>query len=438
MPRGLEIVLTLVGVLLIVLLVRSSLLASRGSRWSLGQVAGFAAVVLPNATTAVAAFTGTRIATTNTFYQPVIYFTGAAEQVNRVASPTLATLFIIVGLVSAIRHHRINPAPLLYLIVLIIGAIGGAEAGFPLITTARLTMVAVIASLIFIPPGKAVLAGAAYGLALLAGLSLVGAALHPTAFFGACGSRKCGAFGILYTGVADNSNAFGLLMALAVPVVYFGLGRNRWLFTIVATSLALASGSRTAQIAALIGVLLVAVAGQRRSPGRRRFAATTALLAAASVIALPLLNLPDSAFTGRAYLWRMALSEFRRQPLTGYGADYWASNVTNQVIAGAAGYATHNQLTETLLVSGVLGLLATLGVVAAVVANNRADGTVLAIVATSVLICGTLERPWSLGGVDWMAWSIFVTLSLSPGPSVVAFHEPGELLHRSAVAEAAA
>lgn len=415
------------GVVMAILFVRALRPMLQRQEWTTATFLGFITVLLPNATTATAVFLGTRTVVLDGFYNGIVTYGGAAARVNAFASPILAVLALLVIVLSAKLTTRPNLAPAAIAALVVLGLIFGTLFGSSLANGSVITLLVVLLAAVFIPRGRGFLEGAALALALLMVLSLLGALVAADSVAATCGLRKCGALGFLFSGIADNNNAFGLLAAMAIPVLYFGLRKHQLLFATAATVLAVSSGSRTGAIAAAAALVLCAL---HKSTTLRtaslRLAAVVATALGVGVVALPLLPLSPEAFTGRVALWRTAFDEMSRQPFLGHGGEFWREQVNFRVIAHAAGYSTHNQFVESYFVGGVFGvvLLAT-AVVIALRANRGQLGQV-SILLTPILICALTERPWSFGPIDWLSWSLVVTLTTRFVPATDSVEPPAE------------
>ena len=404
--------ITVLGVVSLGLVGRSLLGPDRVERVDKTAIVAFLAVILPNLTTAIGAFTGGQVYGTDTFFNRVTTFNGISAQVNAVANPSLLLVTLLILALSLVQRSRPNVAPALFALLLMVSALAAWTNGGALLTGPRAVLFALVACAVFLQRGRSVLSGAGLGLALLASVSAIGTALAPQAVTLPCESRKCGAFGVLLVGVAGDNNSFGLLMALGVPVVYFGVRRYGIHLAALLTLLALGSGSRTAQVAAVLTFIVIVwrhLSSRSSTQQADRVAVATAITGLVTMAIVPFVGLESDALTGRAGLWAIALERIGANPF-GYGPDSWSTLVTIGVIPRSAGYATHNQGLEVLYVAGALGLaiMLTLGVVLTV--KNSGSLGRLAVLTLPVIVCGIAERPWSLGAIDWMSWSILVVL----------------------------
>jgi len=168
----------------------------------------------------------------------------------------------------------------------------------------------------------------------------------------------------------------GLLCLMAYPYLHRGLNKLAW--TVGLTSLFLAQ-SKTAWLAFLIcaGTLLAAQRGSafwRRlsDPMRPAVGMTTLVGVMLSVVLLgatvmfsdlgdhisAFMTSPEgaqlSSLTGRDRIWAIALEEWQRNPIFGYGPDIWGEAFRNSISMPSATHA-HNQFMDTLSRSGSVG-----------------------------------------------------------------------------------
>ncbi|NII42310.1 O-antigen ligase [Curtobacterium flaccumfaciens] len=401
------------GLVMAVLFIRALRPMWNRQQWTTATVLGLITVLLPNATTAASVFLGSRSVILDGFYNGIVSYGGTAAKVNTIASPLLAVLALIVLAASLKMSSKPNLAPAAIAGLVVLGLIFGSLYGSSLANGGVITLLLVLIAAVFVPRGRGVLEGAAIGLALLIVLSLLGSLVAASSVSQSCGLRKCGALGFLFSGVADNNNAFGLLASMAIPVLYFGLRKHQLLFATAAAVLAVSSGSRTGAIAAACGLILCAI--HKRAAlrtGSLRLAIFAASVLGVGVGILPLLPLSPEAFTGRVALWRTAFSEMAKQPFIGHGGEFWRDQVNFRVIAHAAGYSTHNQFVESYFVAGIFGIVLLFAAVIIALRANRGHLGQVSILLVPILICALTERPWSLGPIDWLSWSLVVVLTI--------------------------
>jgi len=106
-----------------------------------------------------------------------------------------------------------------------------------------------------------------------------------------------------------------------------------------------------------------------------------------------------SRFTGRDVIWSLAVQEWMRNPLFGYGISMWNDAYRMQIGMDHA-VSAHNQFLQTLSVAGsigLIGLLVYLGTLMryAVRAARRSQGLSIALLILVLLRCVT-ETPLQL------------------------------------------
>jgi len=402
---------------MLLVMVLKSIVAARRLGLSNSSFWFFAVLVLlTNLSGVVSQFNGGRTESLTTIGQSVVTMPASATFAASLVVPGLMLGSFFYMFRQGTRNMRINAGAFCYFMVLVFAGMGSLNAGFPFLEGSKFALFATALALIFAPRNLNGLVGAAHALGILVALSAILALFDPKTVAEVCGERKCGLLGSLYNGIYFNFNGFGLLMAVAVPVLYFGMIRYRGAFVFAAVFMTGASGSRTSQIAAALVFLLIILFEYSRHRARRVvifLSVASAVGAVGATIALPLIGLPGDSFTGRVNLWNDALGRLRESPLVGFGPDSWASLQQIGLITRASAYATHNQFVETLYVSGTLGLIAMTGVFVAVVHANRGYLGQLAILLFPVLMIAATERPWSLGPPDWLSWSLLLTVCTS-------------------------
>lgn len=373
----------------------------------------FSVVVVPNMTTTVAMFREERIVIIDPLYNWTVALTGLALKVNQFASPLLLVITALIIILEVRRTTSINWAAALFILLLTVSALAKWNTGAQFLDGGQLTLLAVVFAAVIIPPGPEPLRGAAYGVGILLCLSAFGAIIRPSMAAPACDERKCGILGSFYVGIADNQNTFGLMMAFAIPVLYVGLKRYNLVFSFFATFLAMASGSRTATIAAAITAVCVLVhffsTKVKSQHGSKLPIAAAGIFSGVGLI-LPLIGLPNETFTNRAGLWQLALQVSKESWFLGNGPTLWRSYVDLGVIPRAAGYSTHNQAIETLFVTGTIGVVIMACVIIVVIKGNIGALGMLALFMVPITIASSTERPWSLGAIDWASWTLVLFL----------------------------
>lgn len=256
-------------------------------------------------------------------------------------------------------------------------------------------------------PGPGAILGAALYGATLTIVSAVLLAFREDAAVRPCGA-KCGPLGQLYTGAFVNENAFGLSAAIALPFVLLAFDGWRRLAMVLALSVAVAgSESRTAQVAMLAtGVMFLATRGRNARPLATAAAAFTA--GAALLIPLMIAERSSQAFTGRGYVWWVAIQGWTEHWTLGLGGPAWRQVRASTLAVGEeAVYSPHNQWLDILFAGGAL---AAAGLALLLVTMYRSaipqDQVAVCLVIVAVMVTGIGERPWSFAAPDWLFWSL--------------------------------
>ncbi len=189
-----------------------------------------------------------------------------------------------------------------------------------------------------------------------------------------------------------NKNTLGYLEAWAVPaaaglaVITPGGGRALWWLVALMAAAGLGfSYARTAWIAAVVGVLLLAI-------GRWRWSGVVGvlvvgLIGAAAVIKKAglkrLTALWAHGLSGRGGLWRAALTVTRHHPVFGVGPGNSPAALAPYVPPAFRGLTPHDAILETLVELGIPGLILLAGVV-------------IMAIRVAVLRAPTWQHGWAL------------------------------------------
>lgn len=191
-------------------------------------------------------------------------------------------------------------------------------------------------------------------------------------------------FQLRYSGLAAGPNAMGPLAVLALVCLWcspFSRRQVQVCSWVIAIATLFMTQSRTSWIAALLcflTLLFIQHKGRLKGFGLGRqykLISQTALLGLMLLVLLVMIALISGAFdarvsrffesrvgsdlltlTGRTEIWAVALQEWRRSPVFGYGPLMWDAYHRFQ-IGYAAAFHAHNQFLNVLAVSGVVGLL---------------------------------------------------------------------------------
>lgn len=403
------------GIILLVLLLKSFGAAKASALVTPTFVLSAAIVLLTNITSTVSQFSGGRSVQYTELRQAIVQLSGPAMAASRIVVPGLISVALVYCLHRFGRGPlHLNVAATFFALILMLGTIASAYQGFPLVAGRSLGYLLAVVAIALAPRNLETLRGAAHAVGLLVALSALVSLVDPVAASGICDARKCGALGGLYNGVSFSFNEFGMLMAVAGPILYFGLSKYKITFVLASAFLGFASGSRSSQLAIAVTLMLLFVHHQSSRNGRKAWTAlpvTAAAIALACSVALPLIGLPNEQFTGRVRLWNIGLQEFTESPVIGHGSELWSTFQQTGLIARASAYSTHNQFIDLLFVSGLAGLALYMLATWNVARHNKGNMARLAVLVVPALILGSTERPWSLGDPDWMSWSFLVVLA---------------------------
>jgi O-antigen ligase len=219
---------------------------------------------------------------------------------------------------------------------------------------------------------------------------------------------------VRFWGLETHANSMAPLALVYVLVALHQPFERRWLQRfglILGVGVLLFAQSKTTLTAAAITVPLLLVV---RSGAWG--AAAFSLLSLGGVIGLAMLLLPAlgvtleglsetqqgyeaSRFTGRDVIWSLAVQEWMRNPLFGYGITMWNETYRMQIGMDHA-VSAHNQFLQTLSVAGTMGLIGLvvyLGVLVryAIRAARPSRGLSVALLILVLLRCVT-ETPLQL------------------------------------------
>ncbi len=245
-------------------------------------------------------------------------------------------------------------------------------------------------------------------------VSAVATFYNPGLTFVPCRVDKCNEIGEFYSGLWTNPNGFALLVALSG--MWFLSGKStaqRVLSGSAIAILLIAAGSRTAQIAALVGLFLYILAG--RANQRRLKLAGMLTVGVWSVSLIPIfVPFDDSQFTQRGLLWSAAKTGILSHPF-GQGADAWRDlyELYNSIISSGT-YSAHNEILDVAFRGGIVAAIALLVAVlnlAVRFSRSSPDSGRLGISALGVAgALSLLERPWGMSSVDWLTFTLIILI----------------------------
>jgi O-antigen ligase len=212
-------------------------------------------------------------------------------------------------------------------------------------------------------------------------------------------------------GLTDHPNTLGLIAVLAFLLTLSDASRWRVLHLGIAGGVLVASESRDAWIAGIAGVALIV--GRRLGGGSAlRGSLTPALLLGAPVAAIAVLWLAATSavrevditsFNGRLPLWQDSVAVWKTAPVLGLGDGVWKALIQSGRVPSYGGEA-HNQLLETLVTHGIVGLLLLIVIVVAWSAGVRRAARSgywePALIMVVLVVYSVFASPLAFGGTD--------------------------------------
>jgi O-antigen ligase len=397
--------------------------------------------ILPSALVVI---TGNLDRRLDAFRELAPFFPSWYRDADRIALFLLAALagFLLLRRLASDRVP-VHTTGLFALLLWTVAQLSSGLQGGPLISPRGALLLLCLLTATTLPRGRGACLGAGvFGVTLAIASSVLGVFRHDIAFVAGC-EGACGGLG--FSGVLPNENLLGVTLVVSIPFVYLGFrGHVRLWFVLYLAGMAIATGSRTAVVAAIaISLALLIVRPQldsdRKTPGRGAIAGLVLVAATIGSVYVALHHWNPYALTTRPLLWRVASSYIHRSPWFGYGPEKWSSLYGSSEIPLAGQRSTHNLWMDVLFVAGIVGavLLVALAL-AALWSSGRARPGVLLVLAT-ILMVGTTEGSWSVGTLDLQSFSL-VALILTgatggrEAPPLVATEStarPGRLLPAS-------
>jgi O-antigen ligase len=215
-------------------------------------------------------------------------------------------------------------------------------------------------------------------LAILVLSSLITSVAMPAAALETYAIGLIPGFPLRFWGLTTHANVMGPLAALSILLCIAKPFDNRGLQVSALTAFTLAwllAQSKTAWLALLAAIVAYGVVKNLERPQHQilRLTKVTLAIAGVTLLAIVMLNgeltLQDNShgrvygggdFSGRTIIWEVALREWIKNPLFGYGPSIWSPEYRAQIGMNFAFHA-HNQFYQTLSEAGSVGvaLLAT-------------------------------------------------------------------------------
>lgn len=220
---------------------------------------------------------------------------------------------------------------------------------------------------------------------------------------------------IRFWGLESHANSMAPLALVYLLLAIHQPFERRWLQRLgmaLGVGVLLLAQSKTIWTAAAITLPLLLVMRSRRAWGPALFSLfALGVLGAFALLLLPLLGVSvgevsesrqgheAATLTGRDLLWSLAVQEWMRNPLFGYGITMWNDSYRMQVGLDHA-VSAHNQFLQSLSVAGSIGLIGLLVYVGALLAyaisaRRASRGLSLALFIVVFVRCVT-ETPLSV------------------------------------------
>jgi hypothetical protein len=342
--------------------------------------------------------------------------------------------FLLIKRLS-VGHIYVNTAGAFAVLLWVVALLSaGLQGGNPLSGRGGALLLCLLAATV-LPRGRGACLGAGIlGVTLAIASGILAVFRYDVAFIVPC-EGACSWLG--FTGVLPNENLLGVTLAASVPFAYLGFrGRPRtWLALFLACG-AVATGSRTAALAAVITVTTLLIVRPRLDADRtpRLMAGAWLVLGGAVATSVYVVrhHWNPTALTDRPEAWEVAWRYIGRSPWFGYGPEKWGSLSASSEIPLAAQRSTHNQWTDVLFIAGGVGAVVFVGIgLATIVSAGRARaGVVLALAA--MLMIGTTEGLWPPATLDLLSFSLVALIltgptgesRLTPAPRTAALARP--------------
>ncbi len=214
------------------------------------------------------------------------------------------------------------------------------------------------------------------------------------------------------TGLSPHPNALAAIAVVALLVEIGFVHGSRWARLAGAGAAATCVALTQSNTAYIAGGLAVAVMLATRHVAYRRLLLAVCAAVLAVYVVSPTTVVPSalqssdyvSSVSGRTAIWSVSLGEWERRPLTGYGPGFFSPASVSQHFPEALQVTNaHDQLVQTLVESGVLGVLGLVMVLVATIAcawrARRVDGGLALALVASFWIFGITETPMRVVGV---------------------------------------
>ena len=233
------------------------------------------------------------------------------------------------------------------------------------------------------------------------------------------------------SGLAPHPGALSLVAMLALLIAvgsHAAKRRTRFVDLTAAMSCLILAQSNSGWICTILGLVVLAVVRHRAI---RALAFTASLVILGALLAFPILLHVDwtqgssyiETVSGRTSIWQLALDEFQRHPITGYGPAFLGPTYRGIYVPQSLQYATegHNQFFQSLGEDGLVGVVAVgfitlVSLVAAWRVRRRDEALALAISLATVgwSLTGTPIYPSGLIAGPLIIFGLLVTQPSHP------------------------
>ena len=353
------------------------------------------------------------------FRELVAIYPGWYLNASRLAMLLVAALATFL-LLKRSRSERVqvHAAGLFAILLWTVAALASGLQGGRLLSLGGAAMLVCLIAATVLPRGRGACLGAGiFGVTLAVASGALAVFRHDLAFIDPC-EEACGGLG--FTGVLPNPDLLGVALAASIPFAYLGFrGSARYWFTLYLAGMAIASGSQTATLAALItvGALFIVrprVDADHSTPGRAAIAGLVLAGAVFGSVYVAQHDWDSSALTNRPVLWQVASEYVQESPLLGYGPDKWASLYGSSEIPRAAQRSAHSTWMDVLFVSGWVGAALLLSMALAMLWSSGYARSGVMLALATITVIGTTEGTWSIGAFDFLSFSLVALILTGP------------------------
>lgn len=234
--------------------------------------------------------------------------------------------------------------------------------------------------------------------------SLIGGLIIPEFMMYNAESQKAIIAGWELAGPFGHANVLGMYCAVAFALVPL-LTETRWRLAIGAILVVtlLAAASRTALIAAGLISLWWVFCWFRSTISVRLAGTVLASFTAIVMFVFPFVNWDPSAFTDRAHVWAESIKVWQQSPVVGMGLNWFlneaqeSGNIAKWAFVGTG----HNMVVDTLVKSGLLGLVVLVPLLVAAIVSAGALRAINQQIACfgflmAFFVAATTEAVWAL------------------------------------------